>query len=107
MRQNCEKFFLLTMELYIQCSCFRKNLLVLIALRHISDPSYELNQTSPIAISPQLFHSKLKRSSLANPIVIHRLPHTSLPISTPCTIHHSCLTVCLTLWILTAAYRLC
>src|SRR6218665_2285534 len=30
------------------------------ALRQISDPSYELTQTSPLAIPPQLFHSKLK-----------------------------------------------
>ena len=30
------------------------------ALRQISDPSYELTQTSLLAISPQLFHSKLK-----------------------------------------------
>src|SRR6218665_2950238 len=30
------------------------------ALRQISDPSYELTQTSPLAISPRLFHSKLK-----------------------------------------------
>src|SRR6218665_3869582 len=30
------------------------------ALRQISDPSYELTQTSPLAISLQLFHSKLK-----------------------------------------------
>src|SRR6218665_2412582 len=30
------------------------------ALRQMSDPSYELPQTSPLAISPQLFHSKLK-----------------------------------------------
>src|SRR6218665_3193740 len=30
------------------------------AFRQISDPSYELTQTSPLAISPQLFHSKLK-----------------------------------------------
>src|SRR6218665_76673 len=30
------------------------------ALRQMSDPSYELTQTSPLAISPQLFHSKLK-----------------------------------------------
>src|SRR6218665_3520695 len=29
-------------------------------LRQMSDPSYELTQTSPLAISPQLFHSKLK-----------------------------------------------
>src|SRR6218665_3553831 len=30
------------------------------ALRQISDPSYELTRTSALAISPQLFHSKLK-----------------------------------------------
>src|SRR6218665_2139860 len=30
------------------------------ALRHISDPSYELTRISPLAISPQLFHSKLQ-----------------------------------------------
>src|SRR6218665_3377075 len=30
------------------------------ALRQISDTSYEITQTSPLAISPQLFHSKLK-----------------------------------------------
>src|SRR6218665_2969415 len=28
--------------------------------RQLSDPSYELTKTSPLAISPQLFHSKLK-----------------------------------------------
>src|SRR6218665_3395007 len=60
------------------------------ALRQISDPSYELTQTSPLAISPHLFHSKLKTL-----LLIHRLPHTSLPVSTPSTIHHSRLTVCL------------
>src|SRR6218665_3615015 len=43
------------------------------ALRQISDPSYELTQTSPLAISPHLFHSKLKTL-----LLIHRLPHTSL-----------------------------
>src|SRR6218665_3831592 len=30
------------------------------ALRQISGPTYELTQTSSLAISPQLFHSKLK-----------------------------------------------
>src|SRR6218665_1969473 len=30
-----------------------------------------------------------------NPILIHRHPHASLPVSTPNTIHHSRLTVCL------------
>src|SRR6218665_3027309 len=29
------------------------------------------------------------------PAYIHRLPHPSLPVSTPSTIHHSRLTVCL------------
>src|SRR6218665_1190903 len=33
--------------------------------------------------------------SLASPILIHRHPHTYLPVSTPNTIHHSRLTVCL------------
>src|SRR6218665_2745395 len=37
-----------------------------------------------------------KHCSLANPILMHRHPHTSLPVSTPSTIHHSRLTVCLT-----------
>src|SRR6218665_1624740 len=54
-----------------------------------------LTQKSPHAISPQLFHSKLKHCSLVNPILIHRHPHTYLPVSTPNTIHHSRLTVCL------------
>src|SRR6218665_2374295 len=30
------------------------------ALRQMSDPTYELTQISPLAISPQLFHPKLK-----------------------------------------------
>src|ERR1043165_5066531 len=30
------------------------------ALRQISDPSYEVTKTPPLAISPQVFHSKLK-----------------------------------------------
>src|SRR6218665_808130 len=36
-----------------------------------------------------------KHCSLANPILIYRLPPTSLPVSTPNTNHHSRLTVCL------------
>jgi len=36
------------------------------ALRQLSDPSYELTKTSPHAISPQLFHSKLKTLLLHN-----------------------------------------
>src|SRR6218665_543071 len=30
------------------------------ALRKLSDPSYEFTKSPPLAISPQLFHSKLK-----------------------------------------------
>ena len=69
---------------------------------------YLNTQTSPFAISPQLFHSKLKTLLLAGHILIHRLPHTSLPVSTSSTIHHSrLLSACLTLYILTAAFRFC
>ena len=50
------------------------------ALRQISESSYELTQTSPLKISPRLFHSNLKHCSLANPILIYRLPRTSLPV---------------------------
>ena len=34
-------------------------------------------------------------ASFANPSLIHCLLHTSLPILTPSTIHHTRLTVCL------------
>ena len=47
------------------------------------------------------FSSNWKCCSLANPILIHPLPHASLPVSTPNITHHSRLTACLTLWILT------
>ena len=36
------------------------------ALRQISDPPYELTHTSPLAISAQLFHSKLKTLLFSN-----------------------------------------
>src|SRR6218665_2055485 len=50
-------------------------------LRQISDPSYELTQTSPLAISPQRFHFKLKTLLvLANPTLIYRILRTSLPV---------------------------
>src|SRR6218665_3846204 len=39
----------------------------------------------------------VKHCSSTNPILIHRLLPTSLPVSTPNTIHHSRLTVCLSL----------
>jgi len=42
--------------------------------------------------TPKCTHSCYKTT---NPILIHRLPHTSLPVLTPNTIHHSRLTVCL------------
>src|ERR1043165_3642395 len=66
-------------------------------LRQISDPSHELTKTSPLAISPQVFHSKLKTLLFhkAYPDPIHSLPLTSLAISTPRIIHLSLLTVCL------------
>ena len=64
-------------------------------LRQISDQSYELTQTSPLTISPSSFTPKWKRCSLSNPMLFHPLPRTSLPISTPNTIHLSRLTVCL------------
>src|SRR6218665_2880233 len=64
------------------------------ALRQISDPSYELTQISPLAISLQLFHSKLKtmlfsksyNDSSSSPYLPHRLNCR--------VIHHSRLTVC-------------
>jgi len=65
------------------------------ALRQISDPSYELTRTSPLAISPQLFHSKLKTLLFSKSYPDSSSSHASLPVSTPNTIHHSSLTVCL------------
>src|SRR6218665_3179881 len=59
-------------------------------LRQLSDPCYELTKTSPLAISPQLFHSKLKTLFFNKSF----LP-TSFPVSTLNTIHHSRPTVCL------------
>ena len=66
-------------------------------LRQISDPFHELTKTSPLAISPQVFHSKLKTLLFhkAYPDPIPSLPLTSLAISTPSIIHLSRLTVCL------------
>ena len=66
------------------------------ALRQMPDPSYELTRTSPLAISPQLFHScRLKTLLFSKSFPDHHHPHASLPVSTPNTIHHSRLTVCL------------
>src|SRR6218665_3566871 len=50
-----------------------------------------------VPISPQLFsaHSKLKTLRFKNLILIHPLLPSSLPVSTPNTIHHGRLTVCL------------
>src|SRR6185503_12387322 len=64
-------------------------------LRQISDPSYELTKTSPLAIYPQVFHSKLKTLLFhkSYPDSISSL--TSLAISTLRNIHLSRLTVCL------------
>src|SRR6218665_1671830 len=55
------------------------------------NPSSELTKYPPLAISPQLFHFKPKTLLF----LIHPLLPTSLPVSTPNTIHHSRLTVCL------------
>ena len=65
--------------------------------RQISDPSYELTKTSPLAISPQVFYSTLKTLLFhkAYPDPIHSLPLTSLAISTTRITHLSLLTVCL------------
>src|SRR6218665_3604091 len=53
------------------------------ALRQLSDPSYELTKTPPLAISPQLFHSKLK-TLLFNKFYPDLFSsRTSLPVSTP------------------------
>src|SRR6218665_35374 len=41
------------------------------------------------------FTPNLKHCSSTNPILISPLPPTSLPVSTPNTIHHSRLTACL------------
>src|SRR6218665_2474119 len=51
-----------------------------------------------LVFSCNIFSQKplfFKHCSLANPILIHHHPHTSLPISTPSIIHHSRLTICL------------
>src|SRR6218665_4170164 len=45
--------------------------------------------------APQFFHSKQKQRSSTNPILIHHLLPSSLPVSTPSTVYHSRLTVCL------------
>src|SRR6218665_2455177 len=65
------------------------------ALRQPSDPSFELTKTQPLAISPQLFQSKLKTLLFNKSYPDLSSSPTSLPVSTPNTIHHSHLTVCL------------
>src|SRR6218665_3813512 len=47
------------------------------------------NKRKPLHTSYEIHHSS------TNPILIHPLRPTSLPVSTPNTIDHSCLTVCL------------
>src|SRR6218665_2106221 len=39
-------------------------------LQQISVPSYKFTKTSPLAISPHLFHSKLKSYFFTNPIFL-------------------------------------
>src|SRR6218665_978536 len=62
------------------------------SLRQLSDPSYELTKTLPLAISPQLFHSKLKTLLFNKSYADLFSSRPSLPVSTPNTIHHSRLT---------------
>src|SRR6218665_1500710 len=51
-------------------------------------------KTTSLAISLQFFHSKLKTLLFTTSYPDSSSSPTSLPISTPNTIHHSCLTVC-------------
>src|SRR6218665_2746457 len=65
--------------------------------RNHVNPSYKRTKTSPLAISPQLFHPKLK-TLLFNKSYPYSSSSPYLPpVSTPNTIHHSRLTVCLPL----------
>ena len=54
---------------------------------------------SPCHLLTALSLQNWKHCSLANAILIRRLPYTILPVSTSCTIHHSRLTVCLPAWL--------
>ena len=65
------------------------------ALRQLSDPSYNSPKPHPLLPLHRSFTPNLKRCSSTNPILICPLLPNSLPVSTPNTIHHSCLTVCL------------
>ena len=58
--------------------------------------TYELTQTSPLKISPRLFHSKLKTLLFSKSYPDSSSSTYLPPVSTPNTIHHSRLTVCLT-----------
>ena len=63
---------------------------------------YELIKTSHLAISPQLFHSKLKigpYKSFNKSYPDSSSFPTSLPVLTPNTVHLSRLTVCLPDWL--------
>src|SRR6218665_73929 len=89
---NVSRFFYTLSKLTSKCLC--KDTLLLSMTRahtHFLSASNELTLVSPLAISPQLFHSK--HSSSANPILIHALPHTFFPVSTPNSILSSCLTL--------------
>src|SRR6218665_2712631 len=59
------------------------------ALRQLSDPSYELIKTPPLAISPQLFHSRLKtllfKKSFPD-LSSFPLPPSTSQLQTPSTI---------------------
>jgi len=59
--------------------------------KYLTLPTNELTPL-PLPSLHSSFTSNWKQCSLANPILIHRLPHTSFPVLTPNTIHHSHLT---------------
>src|SRR6218665_3142383 len=68
------------------------------ALRKLSDPCYELTKSPALAYLSSLhssFNPSVKHCSSTNPMLIHPPLPPSRPVSTPNTIHHSHLTVCL------------
>ena len=89
---------------FIRCSLLCMYLLVWVLLWHEFCYGGVVNPTSSLKPLPLpslhiSFTPNWKHCSLANPILIHCFPHTSLPVSTPSTIHHSRLTVCLPAWL--------
>ena len=75
------------------------------AMRPYGCHKTQLLSVSHISLAPlhNSFTQNWKHCSLANLILIHPLPHTSLPLWTPNTINHRCLTI----WILTRCLSIC